>query len=538
MPKKIKRRALTAAARSNLPIPTLHEGGRFDLTYRRIVGLTIEDKSLELSLFTGTILDACHFRNINFDRCDFAGTKFVNCTFDRCSLIPVEVRSCFLTNCEFTHCNLEGSQWSSTHVERSLFADCKFNSVTIRETVFTDTSFERCNFKMASITLDKFSVCRFDEIDLGDCTAVFLFFDHCEFKSSRFSIECVGYTYGLTLKNLSSSSLTYLGDPIPRQGNVDLAESLLESYLDRHWYVGACAIELNFDRMSPATSLRLLTKRLGPDIAHNKRLDWDELQFLTLVLQRICEEGRLPLVGIWPVFHMAESANSMVQHEFPGSRSFSSAPELVLQRLEQLLNSSIDQISEVIARSEHDSQSLRLELHLHKKPRHNLDELIPNSVRRIFGSHGDMKLILAREGSWIEVWQLSASVFAAIQVTLVAVNGMMGQLVKIRKSSKELVKSFSRVPPTKRASASKNTKTKKSVTSSSMASTAISLANQREAILQRVAKIAISDLQILDKLILVILNMPDDQLEAMRDYVGSNLETARVQSSPRSRRTN
>ena len=528
---------MVPAAQPNLPVPTLLNGGRFDLTYKRIAGLKIHDKSFEMSLFTGAILEDCHFRGINFDRCDFAGTKFVNCIFDHCSLVPAEVRSCFLKGCRFNDCDLGGSQWAATQVEQTVLVNCNLVSATIRETVFVETEFRQCDLKKSSITLNKFTTCQFDDIDLGDCTALFLFFDRCNFTRSRFSTECVGYTYGLTLKNLEASSLTYLGDPVPTLDNKQLVAKLLESYLDRHWYVGASALELNFRRLSPAHSLRLLARHLEPDIAHNKRMDWDELQFLSLVLQRLNEEGRLPLVGIWSVFRLVEGAYATLQQEFPESRSFSSAPELVLRRLESLLNDSIETIAAMMPSTSEVNDIVQLELHLDEKPACELDKLVPASLLSMFGSSASIKMLSARRGSWIEVWQLAASAFAAAQVTLVAVNGMMGQLIKVGKSSQKAAKIFwPKRPATKTAPVKKKTKPKKNIGRERVLPAVTTLSDQFSVSVQRVAQVTSSDLQKLDKLVVVLLNVPDARLEAFADYAGPHLQSAVLRPAPKPRR--
>lgn len=538
MAKRRKPGALVPAAQPNLPSATLSAGGRFDLTYKRIAGLRIEGKSFEMSLFTGAVLEDCHFQNVNFDRCDFAGTKFVNCTFDHCSLVPAEVRSCFLNSCKFNDCDLGGSQWAATQVERCTFLNCSLVSATIRETIYVETTFTRCDLKKGSITLNKFTSCQFDEIDLGDCTALFLFFDHCDFARSRFSTECVGYTYGLTRENLESSSLTYLGNPIRTQGNTQLVSMLLESYLDRHWYVGACALELNFRKLSPAHSLRLLTQRLEPDIAHNKRMDWDELQFLSTVLERLNEEGRLPLVGIWPVYRLVEGAYATLQAEFPQSRSFSSAPELVLRRLERLLNESINAIASMIPGTSNGVEALLLELHLDERPTYTLDELIPASLLNMFGASTGMTLVSSRAGSWIELWQLAASVFAAAQITLVAVNGMMGQLIKVGENSRKLSRVVLGTKPAKSITSSKKKAPRKKTNTGTelMLSAPATLSDQQSVLLERVAQITPSDLQKLDKLVMVVMNLPDARLEAFGDYAGAHLQSAQLRTAPSAKR--
>lgn len=529
----------TFAGGANLPVTSLTEGGRLDLTYRRIVDLSIIGKSVELSLFTGAILERCNFESVSFDRCDFAGTKFVNCTFDRCSFVPVEVRSCYFKTCEFRTCDLRSSQWTSNQIDDTLFEDCSLLEATIRETVFSNARMVACNLHRNSITLNRFERCSFKEIDFGDCTAMFIFFDHCAFTTCRFSTECIGYTYGISLADLQSSQLSYLGKPQDKPQEGDLADALLANYLERRWFVGACALELNFRRLSPVLSLRNLVSRLGPDAVKNKRVDWDELQFLTLILQRLYSERRLPLVGLWPLFRLAQDSYEILQDEFPASRSFASAPQLVLARLEKLVDETLDEIARITPPDARRDAWLELTIQFATRPAASLNKLLTRKIFSVYGvSQSEMVLVSAKSGSWAEVWQLTAGALATIQLSLVAVNGMMGQFVKFGKKTRQLSDLFRRKKTRPKSGMGRKNRRRATQPRQQLpTSLAISLVNQKRVLAEKVPDLSDQSLARLDRIILIMMTLTDEELRRFEDYSEDQLEFVEVKTrhSKRSR---
>lgn len=516
----------------NLPAPSLTEGGRLDLTYRRISDLKISGKSLELSLFTGAILERCDFELVNFDRCDFAGTKFVNCTFANCSFVPVEIRSCYFKACKFRSCDLRSSQWASNQIDDTLFEDCDLREATIRETVFSKATLIACNLHRNSITLDRFDRCSFDRIDFGDCTALFLFFDNCSFIACRFSAECIGYTYGISLADLKSSDLTYLGQAQAKPEEGDLADALLANYIERRWYVGACALELNFRKLSPVISLRNLVSRLGPEVASSKRVDWDELQFLTLILQRLHSEMRLPLVGLWPLFRLVQDSYVTLQEEFPASRSFASAPQLVLARLEKLVDDAIDEIGQIAIPDGGRNARLELNWRFVVRPTVSLDKLLPRKILALYGvDQSEMVLLSAKPGSWVEVWQLTAAAFATIQISLVAVNGMMSQLVKLGRTTRQLSGLLHRTAQKKSSVGRKGTKkAARRRNELSPTSHVASLVDQKRLLAGKVPTISDQSLARLDRTILIMLALNEDALHKFEDYSQNQLQSVEVKA--------
>ena len=90
---------------------------------------------------------------------------------------------------------------------------------------------------------------------------------------------------------------------------------------------------------------------------------------------------------------------------------------------------------------------LKLALTLRQKPLRALDELIPKSMLLALGG-GEFDLISARSGSWHEVWQASSDTLVALQISLLVLNGVTTQVLKLITTAKKFVKT---VWPAKKA---------------------------------------------------------------------------------------
>ncbi|MBI3699668.1 MAG: pentapeptide repeat-containing protein [Afipia sp.] len=423
-------------------------GGRQDFTYKKLVDLRLSEVSFRHSLFIGAIFQRCHFALVNFDRCDFSGAQFIECTFSRCSFVPDEIRSCRFSGCTFRDCSFRGSQWHRVHVERSSFLNTDFREASIRECGFLNCHFSKCKLKRSSLTLAEFQYCKFGNVDLGDCTALFLFFQKCEFDDCRINAETIGFTYGLTKENIQSLKLIYLGRPQKKPKGVDIVDSLISTYSDRRWYIGACVLKFNFHRSNPVSAIRTVASELSAVAKSGIEGDWDELRFFVRVLRNLHNEQRLPLLGLW--IFLATLRDFAYERKSPSALDgLSSAAEPVLAEADKLLLSILDTIAPVLALANSSDQIL-LTLTLSSRPQIPLSELVPMNVYSLFGGKR-VSFVKGRDGSWIETWQIGLGALAAIQISLVAINGVMKQFIKAIENVKRIAKEFTKKPQAQRA---------------------------------------------------------------------------------------
>jgi uncharacterized protein YjbI with pentapeptide repeats len=527
MSRKPGRAMATTKGANSLSIPRSQGTTRQDFTYKKLEGLSFAGTSFRQSLFIGAIVKNCHFREVNFDRCDFSGTTFVNCTFASCRFVPDEIRSCKVANCLFSKCDFRRIQWHGIITEDSKFNECDFRESSIRESEFIFCELSSCHLKRSSVTMNSFSRCKFYQVNFGDCTALFLFFMQCEFDSCRINAESIGYTYGLSNNNLASLAFIYLGRPQKKPPSAMLIDDLTTTYVSRKWYVGACVLELNFRRRMPLLSLRSLIHALNMTIEQQMLLDWDEIRFLVKVLEQLYVEERLPLAGLWEIFNILNRRAAATRTN--NLLNMAAGADFAIRQLDNLLLTILDLTTATVVDTELQNGRFWLKLKLVHQPNQTLAQLIPSQLFKNFGAR-NISLVQAREGSWIEIWELGVNALTAIYVSLVVVNGVMSQLAKVIEKARRLARSASgrkqrkrQSLPVRRRNSEKSRLTQVAPVSTHAAATRV----LRESI-------ALAGIARIEAALKILSALPDDQLENLAAYAADRIETAGILRVPAS----
>jgi uncharacterized protein YjbI with pentapeptide repeats len=512
------------------PEKRLVDGPRQDFTYTKFSDLEIDGHSYRQSLFIGAIIQRCRFRAVSFERCDFSGVRFVDCAFENCSFSPDELRSCELNNCTFDSCNFRGSQWTKIQVRLTHFSHCNFMESSIRDCEFHSASFKLCQFKKSSLTQTTFGNTHFEEVDLGNCTALFLFLSDCHFSRCSLNAESVGFTYGLTEANIDELGLLYLGRRQRKPKGVDVVDALIANYWERRWYLGACALELNFRRCAPLLSIRRATDSIKLAAAKGAISDWDEVLFFAQILQILRGQERLPLLSLWSfVGALHEISSSATEQEAIKSPL---SPCLQVTGLARaLLMEMLDQVVPFIWVGT-TQEAVYFELQLHRRPRSPLSKIVPSEIINIFGED-IISLVSERPGSWIENWQMGLAGLAAVQVSLAAVNGVLKQLVDIKKNSKRL-----KNEPAPRQSKPKklpavNSQLNPSTNSKIIVPIIIESEICRHEKVSR--ELSVERLNRLEALLSKLESLPESRIIEFLDYSEENIEKAAISRSSRSR---
>ena len=519
MPRRLQLSKTAPSGRNARSLRVGSATARQDFTHKKLERVHLAGTNFRQSLFIGAVLSDCHFKSVSFDRCDFSGTRFVGCTFEKCRFVPAEIRSCVITGCDFDQCDFKGAQWHGIVTERTKFLECDFRETSIRESSFATCHLLSCRLRRSSIIMNYFSSCAFTKVDFGDCTALFLFFDNCKFNHCRINAETIGFTYGLSEGNLDALQLIHLGRPQTKPSSTTLIDDLIDNYVIRRWNVGACILQLNFRRAMPLLSLRALATALAETIDREIPLDWDEMHFLVQVLERIHAEERLPLAGLWTI------ATTLNRHSVKSSRfqSVTAAADLTLRQLDRLVLGILDQIALLQADTDQNKQAFWLHLRLSEQPGRSLGELLPLTVYRIFGGE-EISLVRSRVGSWIETWQLGLSALIAVQVSLVIVNGVVHQLVKLTEQAERLAKKLPKRHP-KRAI----------LPPPSSRAYMPSLSTEITATHARTTPPALNMLIRIDAALKALSALSDDDLEKLRAYAADRIQSASVRRVSRRR---
>ena len=391
---------------------------REDFSYRHVDGLSIKSRSFGHSLWTGAILTNCVFEDVDFSRCDFAGTRFVNCRFTNCDLEPDELRSCVLISTEFIRCNLSGIQSFLSRFERCVFDRCDLSGASVRECYFIKTVLRNCTTKGSGVTLNQFEECKFECIAFADATFLFLQFKNCGFIDCAMNAETIGYTYGITVSDLEKFKLIYLGGEEAPPDAEDIVDVIFQSYQSRRWYLGVCLLELNFELVAPLHAIRNFAKKFEKSTSAAARIDWDEINFLLIVLEQLHTDDALPLQAAWVFKEAFEKSIGFVEAEF-GS-GFGGAPSIFASRakLASIVEALIDRALRTAPEWAAMPGQATMKLRYAQRPQASLRDAIQPFWLAELELIRELEPQEAYPGSWVEVFQASLAAIGAIHVVL------------------------------------------------------------------------------------------------------------------------
>ncbi|HEX4693569.1 pentapeptide repeat-containing protein [Sphingomonas sp.] len=403
---------------------------RGDFTYKLIQDADIANVALEHSLWTGAVLRNCKFTNVSFARSDFAGTRFVDCKFIRCNFEPDEFRSCFMTRVCFEGCALSGINCVGTEFDTCTFEGCDMRRTAVRECQFRKCQFDDISFAGSSTTLNRYDQSQFNRVTFGDATILFLIFRECRFQNCAINAETLGYTFGLTLADLGDFDLIYLGEEQERPEDVDLLSVLVDTYRARRWALGVCLLELNFHLAAPYLALRTFAHHLARDVAAEPRLEWDELLFVCFVLEDLAARDELPFLAAWEINAAVAAAMQAVEQSRHGFGGLVPSAGNIAWRLGRLSQNRLADVLADISYSPDETATLTLTMT--ERPTIGLPEAIPAELfSNAGGARSEMRLVRASEGSWVEVWQISAGALVSLKLGLALVDSTWEQATKL-----------------------------------------------------------------------------------------------------------
>jgi len=509
----------------NLPTSAPLKG---DFTYQLIENLKLSGKSLSRSLWTGAVMKNCVFTNIDFSRSDFAGTKFIDCTFDGCNLEPNELRSCLLQNCNFDKCNLAGLHSISSQFRDCKFVSCNLQRATLRECFLLKCEFVDSQFPRSSITINRFEKCKFTNQTFGDATVLFVFFEDCFFQSCSMNAETVGFTFGLTSKNIEGLDLIYLGETQEKPIDVDVISVLISSYQSRRWYLGTCLLQVNFSKVPKTVALSNYINSIASDAKKNGRIDLDELTFFIMVLEQLMKDEELPFFSIWQAMQSINAAIHDVEIMTPGFANFSPALTSISAKLREIFETRLIEFSETEADNELFDGTIRLKITLAERPARTLESVIPNEIHEILNtSPNDFELVNTLEGSWIEYWDVGLAAFGAIHLALASVDTTWERLASLKKKADASVRALRRVKAKDNATNTSDTSSstlpavpKRKFDLNTLATVIEQAAFERT----NLSKLDKKSLKRIDKAVKRLSALNNDDLEYLLEYASPNLE--------------
>ena len=404
-----------------------------DLTFKVFDNMTVERVSAHQSLLNGCLIRNCEFSKVRLSRCDLEQVQFQNCRF-----IDVDFRNVELTSAQISQSNFENCNFESALVSDCVWQNCTLDNCSFQQAVIHTCQFDQCqlknnNFRGASIQLNSFRHTVFEDMKLGDCTFLNHIMANCSYKNVRINAESIGSLYGISIEDLLSFELVYLGQTVV---NIEATKGLLDSletdYEQRRWFFMRDVLRLNFGRAPRSTALDACLKSVLWPASLGAPLKVGDIAFLEMI---IVEMRRLRVLPALTTITFPDKIQ-----KFKGQNVAESFERNDMRKLQQLASRLQGILLEMLQQLTSDTEclvgrdkSVIATLFFTEKPGFDVVKFL-----RTVASASGLRIrsvtqaLREESGSYLLIVQTTLATLAALQTALWLLNGCVAQVIELK----------------------------------------------------------------------------------------------------------
>src|ERR1035438_5721362 len=329
--------------------------------------------------------------------------------------------------------------WCPGNFESALISDCfwrycRIKNCSFQQAVIHSSQFEQCqlkdnNLRGASIQLNSFRQSAFESMNLGDCTFLNHIMVECDYKNIRINAESIGSLYGISLKDLLSFELIYLGQTVVDvAATKGLLDSLEADYERRRWYFMRDVLRLNFGRVPRATALDGCLKSVLWPASLGAPLKVGDIAFLEMI---IVEMRRLRTLPALTTITFPDTIRNFKSQNIRGNveRNDTLKLQQLAGRLQGILLEMLQQLTRDTEFLIGKDKSVIATLFFSEKPGFDVVKFLC-TIGDSSGLHIRSVTHMLREesGSYLLVIQTTLATLAALQTALWLINGCVAQV--------------------------------------------------------------------------------------------------------------
>jgi hypothetical protein len=300
-------------------------------------------------------------------------------------------------------------------------------------------SLEESSFVLAQITGSTLR-----SLHLADCTLLYVVLDDTELDGCVMNLETVGTIFGLSAQQVGRIKLRFLGgDAVPNEPS-RIVETLVKLFANQRWAIQLATTRLNFRITSALFALNEYWDILESTIRTHAPLRRDELTFVGLVMDRLADRSRLPLLAVSRVLELAQDPRSNQQGS-PGERQREPTLAMLGARASTLATAMIETLMAALpiqTVADDTSSLVTAKLVFQTKPTADVQKLISDAaIAAGLPLAAKPKLLSTRLGSFVLVLSLTVLSAVTLNLLLFLLNGMLIQLQEAKARVRQLRKS-------------------------------------------------------------------------------------------------
>lgn len=258
-----------------------------NFSFQRLLKEKHFNESAKSALFNGTIIENNIWNNVDLTNSDIETTRIIKTNIHNCHFDNTDIHSIWVIDTNFQNTSFSGANIVDCTFINCKFIDCDFSNVILNDCTFKQCELNNIDLLGGSFTMNIFTDCLLQ----GMCFKNVFYYTHfeqCRFVDVTFEAYLLGYSYGLTLDNLSSFQYLFMGEKSD-DSYVDICRNIRTIYQKRGLIINEGILYL-LDPSMPATQAIIkcfdcLKKNIEKDLLTKK----EQLLFLKRIIENMYE---------------------------------------------------------------------------------------------------------------------------------------------------------------------------------------------------------------------------------------------------------
>lgn len=388
-----------------------------------LINETHINEHAESSLFHGTLIEKNYWENVKLDNSDFEALRIIGSTIKNSSFNNSDIHSLLVTYTVFDSVSFQESDISDC-----TFIDCKFVNCTFSKAALKENEFKNCLFDTPLFEKGTYIMNNFIESTLLNTrfknVFYYTYYKDCTFQNVEMEAYLLGYSYGLTVRNLEEMSFLFMGN-ICSDNYQKICNDICNIYIERGMDINRGILYLVDPEIPVEKAVIKCFDCVYNFIKQNYLVQKEQLEFLNKIVTILYTERSISSLAIICLINIVNETLNM-----PKNSALAKAEHGLLSVKNSMLTgyyNFMDELQEHLCELPHEGD-WELEIIYEKKPSYRLTDIIKD-----IAPDKEITVIKTAIGSFIEVLQMTSEILPYID-TFLTFLGVAFTIVETRKN--------------------------------------------------------------------------------------------------------
>lgn len=366
------------------------------------------NESAKSALFNGTIIENNSWHSVDLTNSDIETTRILKTDIQNCYFDNTDIHSIWAIDTIFQNTSFHGANIVDCTFINCKFINCDFSNVTLNDCTFRQCELSDINLLDGSFTMNIFNTCQLERMCFKN-VFYYTHFNQCRFNNVTFEAYLLGYSYGLTLENMSSFQYLFMGEE-SNDNYIDICRNIRTIYQKRGLIINEGILYL-LDPSMPATQAIIkcfdcLKQYIEKDLLTKK----EQLQFLKRIIEHMYENHVIAPIAMVQLLHIIDQILNLA----PNVSLVKIKSDLIQVKNSILTNyyAFIEYLAETIESDKIEGKAV-INIVYEEQPKYRLTDVL----NEIAGTQ-DAYVIKTQKGSFIEWISCTSNMITCLEIFL------------------------------------------------------------------------------------------------------------------------